>query len=146
MRIISNDTISLERSYKQSAYGALINKKCVCQGYAEAYKRILNEAGIECIVVCGKIKGDLEYHAWNIVVIAGKCYHVDTTWDSYGFGMKSDEFFCKDDEFFIPTRLWQRNTKYICNAKGNMALQAKQEIRLNERRFALAGIDRRYFS
>lgn len=61
------------------AYGPLITGKAVCEGYAKAMKFLLDRAGIECFVVTGTSKGAL--HAWNIVNISGRYYHVDATWD-----------------------------------------------------------------
>ncbi|MCM1082910.1 MAG: dockerin type I domain-containing protein [Clostridium sp.] len=59
------------------AYGCIVNGYTVCQGYAEAYKLLLREVGIEselCISV------DMN-HAWNIIKIDNEWYHVDVTWD-----------------------------------------------------------------
>lgn len=65
-------------------YGALVNKKAVCEGYARTYKLILDELGIPCIIACGMAKnssGKIESHAWNYVQIDGNWYAVDVTWD-----------------------------------------------------------------
>lgn len=65
-------------------YGALIEKKAVCEGYARAYKDILDEMGIPCIIACGiaqNSSGVTETHAWNYVKINGVWYAVDVTWD-----------------------------------------------------------------
>lgn len=61
------------------AYGPLIEGKAVCGGYAKAMKLLLSRAGVECLVVTGISKG--ERHAWNMVNISGRYYHVDATWD-----------------------------------------------------------------
>lgn len=58
-------------------YGALINGRAVCQGYALAYKYLLNQIGIENELCSSNVLN----HAWNIVTIDGKQYHVDVTWD-----------------------------------------------------------------
>ncbi len=139
-----DDATPLERSYMQSAYGALINKKCVCQGYAEAYKLILDSIGIECAVICGKIRGSAEYHAWNVIRINGKAYHVDVTWDSLGGGVKQDEHFAKSDEFFKATRLWERNPRFICNVSDNLLSHVRSEIMINTRKYIMEGADRNY--
>ena len=34
-----------------SAYGVLVNRIAVCNGYALAYKYLLNQVGIECYMV-----------------------------------------------------------------------------------------------
>lgn len=65
-------------------YGALVNKKAVCEGYARTYKLILDELQIPCIIVCGVAKnaaGETESHAWNYVKINNSWYAVDVTWD-----------------------------------------------------------------
>ena len=65
-------------------YGALVNQKVVCEGYAKAFKYILDDLGIPCIIVCGtgtNSSGLTESHAWNYVQIEGKWYALDVTWD-----------------------------------------------------------------
>ncbi len=67
-----------------SIYGALIEKKCVCDGYARAFKYIANAAGIECELIQGNAtnsSGKTENHAWNAVKLNGKWYYIDVTWD-----------------------------------------------------------------
>ena len=65
-------------------YGALIEKSAVCEGYAEALKYILDEAGIPCVLVSGTATNSeetTERHEWNYVQLYGKWYAVDSTWD-----------------------------------------------------------------
>ena len=59
------------------AYGAIVNHKAVCQGYALLMYRMLLEAGIDNRIVIG-----LD-HAWNQVKLGDKYYYCDTTWDAY---------------------------------------------------------------
>lgn len=68
-----------EVEFIYNAYGCLVQGSCVCQGYAEAYKLILDELGIECCFVKGTAEG--ERHGWNIVKLGRGYYHVDVTWD-----------------------------------------------------------------
>ena len=63
-----------------SAYGALINGKAVCQGYATLLYRMLLMAGVDNRVITGTSGG--ENHAWNIIYLNGFYYNVDSTWDS----------------------------------------------------------------
>lgn len=66
------------------SYGALINRRAVCEGYAKAFKYILDDMGIPCIIVCGtgtNSKNITESHAWNYVLIDGNWYAMDVTWD-----------------------------------------------------------------
>lgn len=60
-----------------SSYGVLVDGIAVCQGYALAYKLLLNKVGIECYMVTS----DAINHAWNLIVLDGEYYQVDTTWD-----------------------------------------------------------------
>ncbi|MBM7690851.1 transglutaminase/protease-like cytokinesis protein 3 [Peribacillus deserti] len=62
-----------------SVYGVLINKKAVCDGYAKAMKLLLNKSGLWAIKVNGYANGGP--HAWNLVKVSGKYYHVDATFD-----------------------------------------------------------------
>jgi len=61
-----------------NAYGILINKVGVCAGYADAFKLLADEAGLEAIVVTGYLEGILP-HAWNRVNIDGHWHTVDVT-------------------------------------------------------------------
>ncbi len=63
---------------KFTAYDALVGKSAVCEGYANAYKLVMNKLGIECEYATSK---DMQ-HMWNIVKIDGQWYNVDCTWDS----------------------------------------------------------------
>lgn len=60
-----------------TAYGALVYHTGVCSGYANAYKLLMDMLGIKCIVVTS----DSMNHAWNMLQINNKWYHVDTTFD-----------------------------------------------------------------
>jgi len=71
--IVMNTEYS-ECDYSRLAYGALINGKSVCTGYAQAYSALLYRLGLPCTVVSANL------HAWNIVLIDGQFFSVDTTW------------------------------------------------------------------
>lgn len=70
---------------KDNIYGTFIDKKVVCEGYAEGLKYLLDKLNIPCVLVYGvgyDDKGNEEAHAWNYVQMEdGKWYAVDTTWD-----------------------------------------------------------------
>ncbi len=65
-----------------SAYGALIENKAVCGGFAQAMKLLLDEVDIPSTQVTGISAENGERHIWNLVTINGCNYHVDVTWDS----------------------------------------------------------------
>ena len=64
---------------KHTAYGALVQNEAVCDGYSKAFKLLLEEVGIENIIISGTTEGMA--HAWNIVSIGEEYYHVDVTSD-----------------------------------------------------------------
>lgn len=82
------DTIEYENNLSHNhiydIYGALVNKRCVCEGYAKAFQYLMNELGIENSIVIGtgtNSKNETENHAWNYVKLNGKWYGIDVTWD-----------------------------------------------------------------
>jgi len=75
---------SMSKNNIYNIYGAIVQKECVCEGYAKAYKYLLNKAGIETTIVIGEAKnteGEIEAHAWNYVYLDNNWYAVDVTWD-----------------------------------------------------------------
>ena len=88
---------SLSKQNIYNIYGALVNRECVCEGYARAFKYLLDELNIPCVMVIGtgtNSQGETENHAWNYVQLNGNWYAVDTTWDDpvvIGGGTASEE-------------------------------------------------------
>lgn len=108
------DTITYDETDKginsHNIYGALIDKYTVCDGYAKAYKYLLDCMGIHCVQVCGtgtNSTGATENHTWNYVLLDDEWYAVDTTWDDpiiSGGGFLTDasrykNFLCGSDVF-----------------------------------------------
>ena len=85
------------------AEGVFIDRAPVCQGYSVAYSQLLLQCGIESCIV----GSDTMNHAWNMVKLEDKWYHVDVTWDDpifTGSGVNQgyiryDYFLKSDDEF-----------------------------------------------
>ena len=84
-----------------SAFAALVTNKAVCQGYALALADLCRRVGIECYVVTSE---DM-WHAWNLVKLDGKWYHMDATWDDPDIRTSTDapghQFFLKSDSEFL---------------------------------------------
>ena len=79
-----------------TAYAAAVQKKAVCQGYANLFYRLANDAGVDCRIITGKAYNDdgTADHAWNIVRMEdGKYYCLDATWDA---GLKPEKY-----EYFL---------------------------------------------
>ncbi|MDA1807029.1 S-layer homology domain-containing protein [Bacillus cereus group sp. BY32LC] len=133
--------VSYDTSYKAyTAYEALVNRSAVCQGYALLTYQLLKEAGIENHFVTGT--GDGQPHAWNLVKIENKWYHLDTTFDdpvpdeqgrvTYSYLNLSDEQIARNHEWNrsdypqATTNYYDTLTSKI--AGGNAKTAAYQQI------------------
>ncbi len=67
----------LEDDYSYTAYSVFVRNEGVCQGYAYAFKYLMDAVGIECYVVSSNEIN----HAWNVVKLDGEYYMVDVTED-----------------------------------------------------------------
>jgi transglutaminase/protease-like cytokinesis protein 3 len=68
-------------------YGCLVEGLASCEGYSRAFQYILSSLNIDNRLVTGEASDDgITYigHMWNFVVIDGKGYFVDVTWDDPG--------------------------------------------------------------
>lgn len=88
------------------------NGKGVCQAYTALFNRLMESAGM----------GDKELavrhdsfadngsgrigHAWNMVNIGGKWYHIDTTWDDTGRSVRYN-YYLKSDKSFEKDHFWR---------------------------------------
>lgn len=96
------------------AWGALIDQRAVCEGIAYAFCLLAKKCGLESVVVSGFLEG--HPHAWNMVSINSKLYHLDVTSDlrAKGSGFKSyDYIFLKDSD--LKDRTWNRNVYPVCS-------------------------------
>ncbi|MGO4375694.1 transglutaminase domain-containing protein, partial [Paenibacillus sp. MCAF20] len=90
-----------------SEYGILMLKTGVCEGYALTMQLLFNLAGIESYYLAGTANGG--GHAWNVVKLDGKYYHLDATWDDpvpdrpgktrYAYFLISDEQMAQDHKW-----------------------------------------------
>ena len=101
-------TISQSNIY--NVYGALVNGRAVCEGYARGFKYLMYELGIPCTLVIGtgtNSQGQTENHAWNYVQLNGNWYAIDCTWDdpvsSTGYVSQSSRYryFLKGSSEFL---------------------------------------------
>ena len=102
-----------------TSYGAFVNHNAVCQGYALAFKVLMDRAGIPCCYV----SSDAINHAWNMVRLDGNWYHVDVTWDDpiytstkdWAGSVKRENLLCSDTEIAnTGHREWTTEWNYTC--------------------------------
>ena len=91
----SEDEQNLKNLVDSSIY---MDGVAVCDGYSRTYNLLLHEAGVESVYVRNKT------HAWNLVKLDGKWFHVDTTWDdgepfSYDWFLRSDKQMIDSGEY-----------------------------------------------
>ncbi len=100
-RLVENVTYEFI-GHHQTAYGALVDGKAVCAGYAAAYQLLLQRAGITAWTVTGYSNEPGEEpvaHAWNVLWPEdGVCVYTDATWNDsdrdtyhYYFNISKDE-------------------------------------------------------
>ncbi len=91
------------QNQRHSAYGAIIDGKAVCQGYASLFYRMCMETGIPTRIITGFGNGGA--HAWNIVKLGDYWYNVDATWDdpitATGEQILRHTFFLKSEADFV---------------------------------------------
>ncbi|MDR1953811.1 MAG: hypothetical protein LBQ21_04970 [Clostridiales Family XIII bacterium] len=74
-----------QQSAENGIYGAIVNRKTMCQGYAEALQLILlcaTDVPVKMVIGEGN-NGDGRWvgHAWNLVFMDSNWYQVDATFD-----------------------------------------------------------------
>lgn len=94
-----------------SAYGALINKVAVCEGYALAFQKIMDTMGIPCFVATGN------QHAWNVVQVDGQWYHIDVTNADQDWGIIRDYFLISGPSMGYTT--WGNDLNVVTMATSN---------------------------
>ncbi len=79
------DTVdyTYDMPHGQTAYGAVVDRKCVCAGYSRAFQYMMQKMGIRCAYILGISSSEAGSgsHAWNIVELDGEFYAMDVTWD-----------------------------------------------------------------
>ena len=67
----------------QNIISVFIKRQTVCQGYACAVQYLLEQLGIQSVIVSGTALGDA--HAWNLIRLDGEYYYMDATWGNNGY-------------------------------------------------------------
>lgn len=148
------------RPAESGIYYPLMKYKATCGTYADAYKCLLDLAGVPCEKVRGdsdgtdEIAAALDYrygvsHAWNIVQIDGEWYHVDVTWDDLGGDDICYDYFLKSDEMLRGHYNWNAphactSTKYDDMAADELRQQKHAEQMEKRRAEIMVGFMERF--
>ncbi|MBQ9468122.1 MAG: hypothetical protein IJU52_03860 [Clostridia bacterium] len=79
----SHVVYDLSAPHLRDLYGALVDRRCVCEGFAEAFQYLMLKVGVPAISVSGTAEQEgrtPERHKWNAALIGGQWYPVDVTW------------------------------------------------------------------
>ncbi len=91
----------LKKSYSHEIIGPLTQGVGVCEGIAKTVKVLCDAVQLPCVVaLCHNCpeKGIRYRHAWNVVTVNGKNYHLDATFDnSLQRGVARYDYFNLDD-------------------------------------------------
>jgi len=104
-----------------TAYGAIINRTAVCDGFSSAFVLLAQKLNYECTLAIGHSaysSTSFTDHAWNIIKIRDRFYHMDITWDTrkYNeFGEHSYDYFALNDEEITTDRKWDKKTTPVCS-------------------------------
>ena len=75
----------LEKPYSHEVIGPLTNGVGVCEGIAKTVKLLCDAVELPCIIAISdrdRANGEKYLHAWNIITLNGKRYHLDATFDN----------------------------------------------------------------
>lgn len=106
-----------------NAYGALVEHKAVCDGYAGAFSLIAQYFGMRVMLVEGRSsynKSSRLDHAWNIIEYRGNYFHIDATWDANtydNFEAYSYAYFGMTDDEIAVDHDWDVKTTPTCNSE-----------------------------
>jgi transglutaminase/protease-like cytokinesis protein 3 len=92
-------------------------RKGICSGYSHLFKYMLNKARIECEVVEGYCRGDLQSvfaqpHAWNVVKLNSSWHLFETTWAFDSVKNQVDNFWFKTSPDIFILSHSPENTKW----------------------------------
>ena len=94
-----------------TSYGALVEGKAICSGYAEGFGYLMKRMGVEAGVCRGYMAEG--FHAWNYVMLNGDYYWIDTTWDDESSRAPSREYFMFNDDIMLRTRSISSEQNYV---------------------------------
>lgn len=122
----------LEAINTNTINSTLRNKRAICEGYAQTFKRVSELLNIPCMLIGGYSKGDVseignippqENHAWNAVKINKKWHLIDATWGAgVSVGQRwehrfNDFFFLTDPKKFALTHYPSEKAWFLTDNK-----------------------------
>lgn len=101
--------------------GFLENHTAVCEGYAKTFYAFMQIMGIPCRKVSGTGNGGA--HAWNLVKLNGKWFHIDVTWDDpvpdRPGQVRYEYFLLSDKQMSAKAHVWSGEGLPKCKTSGD---------------------------
>lgn len=123
---VRNTVYEIDNKYNQNAAAALFEHRAQCSGISKAVKMVFDAFGIDCMVITGECvsrSGGMGPHAWNIVRLNGKAYHLDVTnmigANSPGSSSVNFVYFNYSDNDIRNTHAWDRSSAPKCDADSS---------------------------
>lgn len=123
--LVRNTVYEINDQFNQNAASALCFGRAQCSGISKAFKLLMDELGVDCIMISGNAddgRGNSGAHAWNLVKIAGQYYHVDVT---FMLGANTDPtrplvnmYLLYDDDSMAENHTWDKTEVPKCTDKS----------------------------
>lgn len=81
--IIDHTNYNEDSKENQNILSVFLYEDSVCAGYAKTFQYLMNACGIPCVYMTGGTKYSSDNHAWNMVLLDGSYYYMDTTNGDY---------------------------------------------------------------
>ena len=111
--VIYRTEYSTKAKDNQNICSVFLENSSVCQGYAKAVQYLLQQLSIPATMVVGTVENG-EGHAWNLVRIDNRYYHVDATWGDASYLVEKEEG-------EIDQSLKGINYDYLCVTTGEIS-------------------------
>lgn len=131
-----SDNVPFSRECITALKGNVGKQGPVCEGYARAMKVLCDKVGIPCILVRGNASGGA--HMWNNVMLNGKWYVVDVTWNDPVCGNEGAVSGCESEKWLLVgsdnlsgRQILNRLTSYVLNLTNQPIMETSRYVYTN---------------
>lgn len=137
-------------------YGVLVRKQGVCEGYARAFKVVMDQLGINCILVQGAHQNDAVAvnHMWNYVELTNtvattraKARSVESKWYAVDATLDDPEFpVTKLSEILAENEIYKNNTDMAGGEYGKTGYEYEKyvlagQLTMNQAHYAVEEVE-----
>ncbi len=122
--LVNNIVYDYEYRGRASPYLSLVKGRAVCEGYARAFKHLMDAMGVVSEYESGPSAAG--YHAWDIVKIEDGWYYLDPTWGRYQAFTKVEASNLEEVEVFLEKEPYPIN---LTDALAKLGYTADQYLK-----------------